>query len=467
MAILLNEQGGAPLMDADMTATFRRGLNLVWGIVFAVVALAIALSLWSYNIGDPSLFSATTQPPMNLLGSGGAIISDALIRYTGLGAWALVLFFGVWAIRFMFGLGEMRIWARLVLALPALAFAPVFASLHAVYDGWPLSGSGLGGTLGDTGARMLLDVVPLADTAALPVLSLILGLALLLVGGAALGFNLREAGRILGWLWRSLRLAVGKSTHWVWTAGRKGTKAAVEKARELRMKPRSETMEPAEPTGSWRMKLPEVAAVGMPKLADVQLPKFGRVEPEFPFDRIGGGEHPPVEPETASVGRVVQRSLTATDGADVKEDAARSGFSLRTVFDRLSEAGDMPIPSSDASDPPTAAELRQNVQTAEPTRPAVERETRKPRKSRQAEAERQPSLMLGDEGDTEFHLPPLALLGKPVSVARSHTSDIALEENARMLETVLEDYGVRGEIVRPPGQTNTAVHDGCGGYDCT
>ena len=83
----------------------------------------------------------------------------------------------------------------------------------------------------------------------------------------------------------------------------------------------------------------------------------------------------------------------------------------------------------------------------EPARPPVARDTRRTRKSRQAEAERQPTLALEDENSGEFKLPELALLAKPVHINRAHTSDMALEENARMLETVLEDYGVRGEIV--------------------
>src|SRR5690606_38576727 len=72
--------------------------------------------------------------------------------------------------------------------------------------------------------------------------------------------------------------------------------------------------------------------------------------------------------------------------------------------------------------------------------------------SRRAEAERQPKLALDDAAEPEaYTTPPLALLQKPVSVVHHPTSDAALEENARMLETVLEDYGVRGEImaVRP------------------
>src|SRR5690606_31142944 len=46
-----------------------------------------------------------------------------------------------------------------------------------------------------------------------------------------------------------------------------------------------------------------------------------------------------------------------------------------------------------------------------------------------------------------YELPPLSLLTNPVSIQRHQLSDEALEENARMLESVLDDYGVKGEIV--------------------
>ena len=52
-----------------------------------------------------------------------------------------------------------------------------------------------------------------------------------------------------------------------------------------------------------------------------------------------------------------------------------------------------------------------------------------------------------DPTDTGYENPPLDLLADPKSVERHVLSDEALEENARTLETVLEDYGVKGEIV--------------------
>jgi S-DNA-T family DNA segregation ATPase FtsK/SpoIIIE len=66
-----------------------------------------------------------------------------------------------------------------------------------------------------------------------------------------------------------------------------------------------------------------------------------------------------------------------------------------------------------------------------------------------AKTGRQPALNLGS---SEFQLPPLGLLAEPVQQHESSAlSDDALEENARMLEAVLADFGVKGRImaVRP------------------
>ena len=62
---------------------------------------------------------------------------------------------------------------------------------------------------------------------------------------------------------------------------------------------------------------------------------------------------------------------------------------------------------------------------------------------------KQPALNLASG---EYQLPALGLLAEPAPVADNHgLSDEALEENARMLEAVLVDFGVKGRItaVRP------------------
>jgi S-DNA-T family DNA segregation ATPase FtsK/SpoIIIE len=54
-----------------------------------------------------------------------------------------------------------------------------------------------------------------------------------------------------------------------------------------------------------------------------------------------------------------------------------------------------------------------------------------------------------DLGVGEYHLPPLDLLSLPSRVkTETKIDEAALEQNARLLETVLEDFGVKGQIVK-------------------
>jgi S-DNA-T family DNA segregation ATPase FtsK/SpoIIIE len=86
--------------------------------------------------------------------------------------------------------------------------------------------------------------------------------------------------------------------------------------------------------------------------------------------------------------------------------------------------------------------------TTEPKRPMVQHPVKKvAAPSRQAMAEAQPRLRFEDQVSQTYELPPLSLLSNPATIQRHSLSDEALEENARMLENVLDDYGVKGEIV--------------------
>jgi len=79
--------------------------------------------------------------------------------------------------------------------------------------------------------------------------------------------------------------------------------------------------------------------------------------------------------------------------------------------------------------------------------PIVENKTRTSPNSRREAKERQPMFNLGTGDD--FVLPALNLLSKPKPLAAGDKlSNDALEQNARMLESVLDDFGVKGEIVK-------------------
>jgi S-DNA-T family DNA segregation ATPase FtsK/SpoIIIE len=76
-------------------------------------------------------------------------------------------------------------------------------------------------------------------------------------------------------------------------------------------------------------------------------------------------------------------------------------------------------------------------------------EARRPQAAANAKRSKQPALNLASG---EYQLPALGLLAEPAPIADNHgLSDDALEENARMLEAVLTDFGIKGRItaVRP------------------
>ncbi|WP_294622634.1 DNA translocase FtsK [uncultured Roseovarius sp.] len=111
-------------------------------------------------------------------------------------------------------------------------------------------------------------------------------------------------------------------------------------------------------------------------------------------------------------------------------------------------AMDAPMPEAQPEAQPVQAQVAQpRIPAAEPKK-VVQHNTRKaPQPSTRAMAEAQPTLQFEEAPQPEYDLPPLNLLTNPDNITRHHLSDEALEENARMLENVLDDYGVKGEIV--------------------
>ena len=121
--------------------------------------------------------------------------------------------------------------------------------------------------------------------------------------------------------------------------------------------------------------------------------------------------------------------------APVYEDEPDNIFDDMTDWDDYGDA-----PQAYAPVPPAPIPVPE-------ARKVVQQPQRKPiQPSRRAQEEAQPRLQFEDK-QVDYDLPPLGLLMDPANIERHHLSDEALEENARMLEAVLDDYGVKGEIV--------------------
>jgi S-DNA-T family DNA segregation ATPase FtsK/SpoIIIE len=153
-------------------------------------------------------------------------------------------------------------------------------------------------------------------------------------------------------------------------------------------------------------------------------------------------------------GRLLLTRRKAADDDEVEEDEdapreQRPGF-LKRLFARSPKPAAAPRariePSfggareEDDIDLPPAPSLR-----AEPKGGLVFQREKKP-KAKPAKKEAKQARL---DFDGEFELPSVDLLARPVAnAAVQRINEESLEKNARLLETVLDDFGVKGQIVR-------------------
>ena len=154
-------------------------------------------------------------------------------------------------------------------------------------------------------------------------------------------------------------------------------------------------------------------------------------------------EEPPLTgAATSAAGARAEPPLTAARSAGVVSNAApmMTDEDIDLLEDeRLAEPDILPLEDASATDDIHIPVALPRKVVQQPIRKAIQ-------PSKKAQAEAQPALTFEDT-HPGFELPPLNLLESPDTVERLHLSDDALEENARMLENVLDDYGVKGEIV--------------------
>ncbi|MGF1446448.1 MAG: DNA translocase FtsK 4TM domain-containing protein [Pikeienuella sp.] len=487
MASVSDEGDAAALGDAPSpggTAIGRR-LTELWGLVFLALALALGLALASYAATDPSFFSAPGAPPNNWLGRIGAVIADPLMRMIGLGAWFFVVFPLVWGTRMLLHHGEERIWARLLLVPIAVILGALFAATHAPAAGWPLS-VGLGGHLGDNGALALLHALPVSGAVAIRPISLLLGLLTLFIWAAALGVTAAEIAAFRRWVFGSFARLAGR--------GRGASRKPAKPRQPMPEPTRPPDQDPAPssrgrlwPFGKSEERDFDLDAVVIPPPgADIDPRESSLLRPPAdgstevrrdPIPPVGAASaQPATEPKVAAAENALSAAIQALSAAtpQLPETADPLGLDREAAMRAImgDDAGAGPPPSPDY---PEGAAAR--APEATPQRPASRAESA----DRQFEAPSRPpppqtgatfrTDMAGgakdeDEDDDDetlrpappgapplspapepYDRPPFSLLQEPRRQPTSPLSQLTLEENARQLETVLADYGVRGEIV--------------------
>ncbi len=438
-----------PLFDSDTQAIIeRRGKELIGVLLLALGVLAL-LALGSYSADDPNWLSSTDAPAQNLLGPVGAAFASPLYVIAGYGSWAIALVFLIWGARFVFHLGTDHAIGRLIFAPIAVALVSVYASTHVPGAGWPHS-FGLGGLFGDTVLGAILGLLPVPAGLGLKLMSIALAVGALLMMAYVLGFERHElwlytrylaGGLIL--IYHTLLSSLGRGA-----VGGLRMAAAARERKAAERQAMAEAEEPADPDISPVVLAATRArrAESMPKESLLsKLPSLLKRQPEEPeAEALQLGEDDRVSARIADAVKNRVRRPELRSEPPVTGAAPTPQPSI-AMLDEDGEIAELRALDEQMAWPEPELVKPQPDRIATPDAKArVQHSTKKPAPSKRAKAEAQPSLF-GEDGD--FEIPPLNLLEDPANIERHHLSDEALEQNARMLESVLDDYGVKGEIV--------------------
>jgi len=358
-----------------------------FGVTALCAGVVLIVALLTFHASDPSLNNATDARPLNALGSFGAALSDLGLQTLGLAAFTLAAPLIAWGAFSLWGARVRALWLRTALAPLASVLFAIAFAALPAPEAWPLR-TGLGGMIGDVGLAGFSSLISLGP--GIPTAPLIA--AMTGVGGFALIVY------VAGWTWTGV--------------------------------------------GLWAHRLLAVASV--PLLAGWRIARDAyERRAEAAAERAYADEDDDDIDETEakpSLWSRFQQLFTRHDEGDAEEPAP---VARKERLRREPAAAD---PAAEEGCEDAAAE------SADAAGPA-KRVTRTPvavKEGKRAKAEAQQTLDLVKED--VFELPPLAVLAKPKATGEVvRDSDDALEGNARMLEQVLGDFGVRGVInaVRP------------------
>ncbi len=443
-----------PLLEEHMQAAIqRRGAELIGMALFAIGVL-FALILWSYSPDDPNRFNVTSQPVQNILGEYGAAIASTLILTIGEAAWVIPVFSLSWGLRFILHIGEARAVSRVIFSPIFAAITAIFLAAHVPSETWVHS-FGLGGLFGDMAFALLVDLNPLSLGVGVALITLILGAAFLALGLYVHGFAFLELRIISRYALIAIILSYASIVNFFALILGKlqiyKTQATERKAAKATYRA-SQASLVSEPVVIEEYAAPEVPAQKhVRRISIPSLPSFGLSKQKEAMPVI-----PPlhIEPylESSPEDRVKKRISEAVQNNIVARRVENQSASR--VEHVLSETSQVQTPATTKAPLTNNNELDLNdpvknifaIPTPEPKH-VVQHTTPQPvQKSKKAKAEAQPSLFK-DTKSTDYETPPLNLLANPTNIIRHHLSDEALEENARLLENVLDDYGIKGEIV--------------------
>ena len=439
-----------PILETQLKTQIRNRLMELLGLVLIFCAFITSTALYSYSPNDPNFLNSTSGDVQNIMGFYGASYAMTLMFAIGWASWACSLAMIIWGFRLLLHRGHQLILKRGVFLPIFLAFTAVFMATNVPPANWPNSYN-LGGFSGDAIFEVLVDFNPIDLAIWVKSVSLFLGISSFCIGLFSLGFSLPEIKSILS---RSLQ-GVIFTVLILWKIIKK-------------LIPHSKNKSALVQTDN--DQLDSSYNIGIQRYDNIEddtevldIPKNGGLKSLLPsFTKFNKNEKnnsnteilDDISPDSASTDnpdRVTRRIQEAIHRKNLKNNRDAPMVDIEPI-----DEPSVPTPPDanfydDANE--RSMELPLETKRKEPTllRPSsaksvVEHPSKKPiPQSKKAKSEAQPTLF--SENMANYEQPALDLLESPKTVIRQQLSDEALEENARMLENVLDDYGVKGEII--------------------
>ena len=450
----------SPLIDSTVKeALGRRGTEML-GLILLATGIAALLLLWSYSPSDRSFWSISDEPTQNILGVIGASVAAPLILILGWGSFSLPIFLMAWGIRFVCHSGAERAITRMIFLPVAMAFSSAFFATLVPNNTW-VHQFGLGGLFGETSVGILLRLIPEVSSISVNTITLSMAIISLLSLLFVSGFSRKE---VIG---LSKFLCTGTFLFFV-----QALSLVAMTARFFVPRSGLQTFDTLDQDSAGSQKMEGILGRILSNLKPAigkNTPQLIRHEPIIENEVNEKDDR--IRSKITSIIRdrvpplTSQEAVTNCDYSDEKVQT--------TSFSNLLSSSDRQEPPVSNYNPISRTEYQRErfnddsfedpLEFEQEVNPGYLTHQYKPpklgskklvhapisktlKKSKRAIEEAEPRLNF-DDGKVDFELPPLNLLATPVAIKRTYLSDEALEENARLLEAVLDDYGIKGEIV--------------------
>ncbi len=460
-----------PLLETHMQNAIRKRTAELIGFGLLGLSAVFAVALFTYSPTDPSFFNAPSGPIENRLGAFGATLAAHLIFAIGWASWCIPLTLFTWGVRLILHIGEQRWMWRAVFVPIFVMITSVFLATHAPPQSWTQSWS-LGGVAGDAALEGLLDLNPFSLQSWIRILSFGFGFLTIWSGLYALGFSWAEVKRWMKYSGLAIVLTYSGILRFLSGVLKLSSKSVASAKTKIEdRKIRQDGMPIIETEGH----IPEAVKSTRKQMGRKTLfptiPVFGHKNAARDNDNDLIVTDPKVNSDANRVQRRIAeviRKREAAGGTDTQEPADKISAAVARATQRTEPsfrppAPQVPIenifddgtPEAQDADPFEKLGIPAPQGTPSPPPPPtpykdrakVEHTIKKPiPQSRKAKAEEQPTLFKKTK-TLAFETPEIGFLSSPKNIIRAQLSDEALEENARMLENVLDDYGVKGQIV--------------------